>query len=173
MRAAVIKGFTLVELIVTLSVGSILLAVAVPGYQTFVQNNRLTTQNNSFASALMLAKSEAVKRSSWVTVCPSTSGTGCTGGTTWSGGWLIFADANNDKIVNTGEEIIKVNAAIAGGNTLTSGDKTTITFTGSGFAQGSMDSFTLCDKRGSAHSKKLVLSNLGRLRAESGTGTCA
>lgn len=172
MCASVNKGFTLVELIVTLSVGSILLAVAVPGYQTLVQNNRLTTQNNSFASALMLAKSEAVKRSSWVTVCPSTSGTGCTGGKSWAGGWLIFADTNNDKAVNTGEEVIKVNAAITGGNTLTSGN-TAITFSGSGFSQGSNDTFTLCDKRGSAHSKKLVLSNLGRLRVESGTGTCA
>ena len=172
MRAAVIKGFTLVELIVTLSVGSILLAVAVPGYQTFVQNNRLTTQNNNFASALMLAKSEAVKRSSWVTVCPSTSGTGCTGGTTWSGGWLIFADADNDNVADAGEEIIKVNAAMVGGNTLTSGNPA-ITFSGSGFSQGSNDTFTLCDKRGSGHSKVLVLSNLGRLRAESGTGTCA
>lgn len=167
------KGFTLVELMVTLSVGSILLAVAVPSYQTFVQNSRLTTQNNSFASALMLAKSEAVKRSSWVAICPSTSGTGCTGGTTWSAGWLIFADANNDKAVSTGEEIIKVNGAIAGGNTLNSGNKTTITFTGSGFSLGSADSFTLCDKRGSTHSRKLILNMQGRLRVEKGTGTCA
>lgn len=172
MSAAINKGFTLVELLITLSVGSILLAVAVPNYQTFVQNNRMTTQNNRFASALMLAKSEAVKRSSWVTICPSTSGTGCTGGTTWSNGWLIFADPNNDKAVNAGEEIIKVDAAITGGNTLTSGNSA-ITFAGSGFSQGSIATFTLCDHRGSSHSKVLELNKLGRLRAETGTGTCA
>jgi type IV fimbrial biogenesis protein FimT len=54
-------GFTLTELLVTLSVASILLTVAVPNYRTFVQNNLQSTQSNNFYSTLALAKSEAIR----------------------------------------------------------------------------------------------------------------
>lgn len=164
-------GFTLIELLVTLSVASILLSVAVPSFSTFIQNNLLTTQSNGFYSALALAKSEAVRRSSSVSLCPSTNGTGCTGGTTWSNGWLVFVDTNNTGVVDTGEEILQVGAAFSGGNTFSSG-KNKITFTANGFSMGSNGTFTLCDSRGGSYSKAIILNNQGRFRSETGTGTC-
>ncbi|WP_103967407.1 GspH/FimT family pseudopilin [Nitrosomonas ureae] len=164
-------GFTLIELLVTLSVASILLSVAVPSFSTFIQNNLLTTQSNSFYSALALAKSESVRRSSSVSLCPSTNGTGCTGGTTWSNGWLVFADANNAGVVDAGEEILRVGAAFSGGNTFSSG-KNRITFTANGYSMGFSDTFTLCDSRGGSHSKAIILNNQGRFRLETGTKPC-
>ncbi len=163
-------GFTLIELLVTLSVASILLSVAVPSFSTFIQNNLLTTQNNSFYSALALAKSEAVRRSSPVSLCPSTNGTSCTGGTIWSNGWLVFADANNPGVVDAGEEILQVGVAFSGGNTLSG--RTTVTFTANGFSMLSNGTFTLCDSRGGSHSKAIILNNQGRFRSATGTGTC-
>ncbi len=173
MHIVINKGFTLIELVVTLSVGSILLAVAAPNYQVFVQNSRLSAQNNSFASALILAKSEAVKRSSPATVCPSTSGTACAGGTNWSNGWLVFADPDGDGVVDAGEQIIQVSPALTGGNTLSSGARTRVTFAPSGFTLGFADTFSSCDDRGATHSKALVLNNQGRLHTDTvGTGVC-
>ncbi|WP_293006591.1 Tfp pilus assembly protein FimT/FimU [Nitrosomonas sp.] len=164
-------GFTLIELLVTLSVVSILLSVAVPSFSTFLQNNLLTTQSNSFYSALALAKSEAVRRSSPVSLCPSTNGTSCTGGTIWSNGWLVFADTNNAGVVDAGEEILQVGTTFSGGNTFSSG-KNRITFTANGYSMGFNDTFTLCDSRGGSHSKAIILNNQGRFRSETGTGTC-
>lgn len=164
-------GFTLIELLVTLSVASILLTMAVPNYRVFVQDSLLITQVNSFLSAMTLAKNEAIKRSSSATVCPSTNGTGCTGGTVWSTGWIVFADADNDGAVDAGEEIIHVGSALSGGNTLSSG-RQRVTFAASGFSLGFNTTFSLCDSRGASASRALVLSNQGRFRTEVGTGAC-
>lgn len=164
-------GFTLIELLVTLSVASILLTMAVPNYRVFVQDSLLITQINSFTSAMTLAKNEAIKRSSFATICPSTNGAGCAGVTTWSNGWIVFEDANNDGTVDAGEEIIHVGSALSGGNTLSSG-RQRITFAASGFSLGSNTTFSLCDSRGTSASRALVLNNQGRLRTEVGTGAC-
>ena len=165
-------GFTLIELLVTLSVASILLSVGVPSYRGFVQDSLMATQSNSFASAIALAKSEAIKRSSRVTICPSTNGTSCTGGSGWSNGWLVFANPNGDGVVDAGEQILHVGAALSGGNTLSSAqDK--ITFSANGFSMWSNGTFLLCDSCGITYSKAIVLNNQGRLRFQTGTGACS
>lgn len=164
-------GFTLIELLVTLSVASILLTVAVPSYRTFVQDNLLSMQSNNFFSTLALAKSEAIRRSSSVTVCPSTNGTSCTGGVSWSNGWLVFADTNNNGVVEAGDEILQVGAAFTGGNRF-SGTRARVTFTANGYSMASNDTFSLCDSRGAAYSKAIILNNQGRFRSETGTGAC-
>lgn len=173
MYIAVNRGFTVIELLVTLSVASILLAVAAPNYRTFVQNSQLIAQSNNFFSAMMLAKSEAIKRSSPATICPSTNGTTCAGVTAWTSGWLVFADVNGDGTVDVGEGIIRVGTALPGQSTLTSGNRTRVTFAASGFALGFNDTFSLCDSRGPALSRRLILSNQGGLRTVKGGGACA
>jgi type IV fimbrial biogenesis protein FimT len=167
------RGFTVIEILVTLSVASILLAMAAPSYRTLVQDSQLIAQSNNFFSAMMLAKSEAIKRSSPTTICPSTNGTACAGVTAWTSGWLVFADANNDGTVDAGEEIIRVGSALSGQSTLTSGNRTRVTFAASGFTFGFNDTFSLCDSRGVEMSRRLTLSNQGRLRTDKGGGTCA
>jgi len=166
-------GFTLIELLVTLSVASILLSVAAPSYRGFVQDSLLIAQNNSFSSAIALAKSEAIKRSSQATICPSTNGTACAGGKVWSNGWLVFADVNGNGVVDANEQILQANAALSGGNTLRSGARTRVTFTADGFSSGFNDTFSLCDSRGASYSKAIILNNQGRLRSETGAGTCS
>ncbi|MCB1986530.1 MAG: GspH/FimT family pseudopilin [Burkholderiales bacterium] len=170
---AINKGFTVIELLVTLSVAGILLAVAAPSYREFVQESRISAQSNSILSSIMLTKSEAIKRNSPATICPSTSGTACTGGTIWSNGWIVFADANSDGVVDAGEEIIQVGAAFPDGNTLQTGPgDLRVTFSANGFSMGFNSTFSLCDGRGAAHSRALILSNQGRMRTEKGTAAC-
>lgn len=85
------RGFTLMELIITVAIAAIVLAVGVPSFQGMMRNNRAATQANEMIAALNLARSEAAKRGSRVSLCPSSSGTGC-GGTDWSSGWIVFVD---------------------------------------------------------------------------------
>ncbi len=62
-------GFTLVELMVTIFVAAILLAIAVPSFQHITVSSRLTTTANSLVGALNLARMEAIKRNADVQFC--------------------------------------------------------------------------------------------------------
>ena len=173
IKKSICHGFTLIELMITLSIASILLSVAVPSYRSFVQDSLLITQSNNFYFALALAKSEAIKRNTRITICPSTSGTNCTASNIWSNGWVVFVDNNNSRTIDAGEEILQVSYAFSGGNTLKTSLAGTIMFRPDGFSPGSAATFSLCDDRGSNYSKSIVLSNQGRFRTETGTGSCS
>ena len=70
-----IRGFTLIELMITLVIAGILVALAGPAMRNFVQDQRLTGQANEFVGDLNYARSEAIKRASNAGVCSSSNGT--------------------------------------------------------------------------------------------------
>jgi type IV fimbrial biogenesis protein FimT len=158
------QGFTLIELMVSLSVASIILTVAVPGFQTIVQNNRMTTDLNRLVTDLNLARIEAIKRGDDVTMCKRNStGTECNDTSAWEQGWIIFSDPNRNGTVDSGEEVIRVNAELDASITLTY-RKNRVTFTSQGFAYGFAGSFVMSDARGVSYTKKRIISNTGRIR---------
>lgn len=110
-------GFTLVELMITLVLVSILATISVPSFMSLIANNRLTTQANELVSSLNLARSEAIKRNTRVTVCRSSTSTSCGG--TWSNGWIVFVDAGTAGSVEAGDEILRVRNGITNGMNLT------------------------------------------------------
>jgi type IV fimbrial biogenesis protein FimT len=89
------RGFTMIELIVTLAVMAIVLAIAIPGFQDFLRRNRIAAETNNLTSALAIARSEAVKRAQRVTVCgvadPGAATPACADDA-WSSGWIVFVD---------------------------------------------------------------------------------
>lgn len=115
------RGLTLVELMVTLAVGIILLAVALPMYRSITANNRVAGQTNALVSALQLARSEAVTRLAPVTVCARSNDTTCGTSANWSNGWLVFVDADDDGVLDAGEERVKIFAPLRGNPTLQAG----------------------------------------------------
>ena len=113
-------GFTLIELMVVLSIAAILVSVAIPGFRSLIQNNRLATQANELTGTMNFARGEAIKRGQSVTVCVSTDQAGCTLGTAWAGGWIAFVDVNSNSVFNAGTDtLLRVRGALAGGSTLT------------------------------------------------------
>jgi type IV fimbrial biogenesis protein FimT len=91
-KAAVrgIRGFSLLELMFTLTVAGILLGVGVPSFVDMLRNNRAAANINELSTAFSIARSEAIRRGANVTVCRSTNGTTC--GTDWADGWIMFVD---------------------------------------------------------------------------------
>ncbi|WP_444920977.1 GspH/FimT family pseudopilin [Microbulbifer sp. CnH-101-G] len=90
------RGFTLVELMVTLMVMAILVSIAMPSFTNSINNNRSIALSEEFIGALSYARSEAVKRGAAVSICASTDGASCTAADTWSQGWIVFVDVAVD-----------------------------------------------------------------------------
>lgn len=104
-KSQVNSGFTLLELMVTITVASVLAAMAFPSFKTTIQNNRLTTSANELVTALNIARSEAVKRGKFITVrkVDANSKTQISSTANWEDGWDVFIDENgNGEFDDTG-----------------------------------------------------------------------
>lgn len=88
------NGFTLVELMVTLAIGTILLMIAVPQFTSAIQTQQSNAETTNLMNDLQFARSEAIKEGQNVTICASSNGTSCSG-TTWNSGWIIFSNISN------------------------------------------------------------------------------
>lgn len=112
------KGFTLVELIVTVSLAAIVLMFAVPSFSELISNTRLTTLTNDLVTHIHLARSEAVKRRMAITLCSSDDGATCSGNTDWGAGWILFTDRGKDRSIDTDDELIRVKSETESGPSL-------------------------------------------------------
>lgn len=88
-RRSALRGFTLLEMMVTLAIAAILVTLAVPSFNEAMLGSKLNTQANNFVASAQLARSEAIKRNTAVTLCASSTGSTCTGA--WSDGWIVLA----------------------------------------------------------------------------------
>ncbi len=160
------RGFTLIELMVTVGVSALVLSMGIPGFQGLIRDNRMTTQYNQFVSALNSTRSEAIKRGMGVTICKrNTAGSACNNPGNWGDGWIVFADQDSDGVVDAGDTVLRVYEALTGNDTLQPNTaRNRVTFDGQGFARGFAVTFKLCDNRGASHAKGLEISNNGRAR---------
>lgn len=85
------KGFTLLELMITVVVAIVLMAVAIPSFTNFIQNNRVSGVANELVTALNFARSESVRRSESVELCVyngNAAAPGCAAVDDWARGWV-------------------------------------------------------------------------------------
>ena len=94
MRRSRASGFSLIELMVTIAIVAILLALGLPSFEGSMRSNRLATTTNEMLASLSLARSEAIRSTQRSKVCASTDGENCDG--TWNDGWMVSTDADDD-----------------------------------------------------------------------------
>ncbi len=91
-----IQGFTLPELMVTLSVAAILVTLATPSYLNYIQKNNALVLANQLVSDLNTARVNALSTGAQVSLCPidDSTATTCGNETKWANGWVVFKDPN-------------------------------------------------------------------------------
>jgi len=153
-------GFTLIELMVTLAIAAILIAVAAPNFSTMTQNNRISSQTNLIIAAFTFARSEAVKRSATINV----TATNAIASDEWGAGWTVSVDGGAD---------LKIFPALEGSSTLDStGNISAFQYLPIGRASVT-DTFDLCDGRTGEVGRQLTILPTGRIALTNSNLNCS
>lgn len=173
-------GFTLYELLITLLVIGVVLTLGVPNLGDFTRNSRIAATANDLHSSFMVARSEAARAKTNITICasqaPTSPGADCNGAS-FDDGWIIFVDLNGDILRSgAGENVIRRHEAVDDTLSITTGNGATyFSFAANGLGRGdvngnpSFETAMICDDRGHAiaaggnsAARRLVVTPIGR-----------
>jgi len=180
-------GFSLIELMVTLSVAGILIAIMGPNMRVFMLNNQLSGGVNDILHSIQVARTEAIKRQlpagGGVVVCGTADPTGADAALTCDyatfKAWFVFVDSNANWQHDANEPVIERHGLLNTSVTVkTDANARIISFAASGFANVAgvkvpMRTLVLCDSRGvqqvgaAATARALFITTTGRARASS------
>lgn len=177
------RGFTLIELMVTVAMMAILAALAAPSIQQFAVRSAMRAISNDFSLAMQRARAEAINRNECVVMCMSSNPTGssptCTNtGDNWGVGWIVFrypscttSSGNYAGLPSSAADVILAREAVASRYQLVSpgGSPTrAVVFNPRGLPQlGSTGTFNLTDTLSPSdftYGRTFCLNQMGRLR---------
>lgn len=182
MKSSHQAGFTLYELMITLLIVGIVLAFGIPNFGEFNRNSKITTTANDLHSTFYLARTEAARAKTNITICSSLDPTNVTPacGGQFEDGWIVFEDRDGDIVVDAGEPVLKTYPPVANGVAIDSqGAVDYFSFAATGMGRGtvpgagmpgtSVTKMVLCDDRGNrtaaggySSARVLVVTPLGR-----------
>jgi type IV fimbrial biogenesis protein FimT len=167
------SGFTLIELMVTITIAAVLMMVAVPSLLSYQRNSELTSLTNSFIGAMNAARGEAMKRNMNAFVVPLN-------GSSWNSGWVVFVDI--DRSLNYSQAadftVAQSTGALPAHITMTgtgvaAGSTPYVMFNGSGYSRAqdaSLSAVTLTLARGDVagadalkQTRRIRIANTGRV----------
>ena len=160
-------GFSLIELMIAISVAAILFGIAVPQFSALTQNARISSARNGLFTAFQLARTEAITRRAHVVVCASAEGESCSGA--WVSGVLVFVDTNRNRQHDSSERLLTKFMPDAFKNLAVNGNRRVTSFGPDGRSGGSNQTVSFCAP-GRNDGLSVVISNAGRVRM--GKVTC-
>lgn len=165
------RGFTLIEMLTTVTVVAVTTTVGVPALTGFVAGNRAASQVNTLVGALNYARSVAVSSARQVSLCPYTEDSSadeladryrCATGTDWRQGWIVFrAVVDEAGNATSDREVLRVFGPLADGDAL-SGNVSAVTYLPTGFlaASNTSPSFAMIPQGCSGNQRRQVSLNL-------------
>ncbi len=163
-------GLTLIELITTLAVVAIVLAISLPAYSTLGARNRMNSVANLIVTQLAVARSEAINNHRATVLCPSHDARNCSGGYNWDVGFILYHDANRNRHKEASERVLRYfNPEKPGITVTTTHGRPKLLYHPDGSARGYNATITLCDSNGDIAPRTVILSNSGRVRVSDTT----
>lgn len=173
MKPTPLKGFTVIELIIALSMLSILTAYAIPNYRTFKLNKSMTAEINRLVATINYARNKSIMLQEHVILCASESLISCDGNSQWHGGWMVFVDYDRNREYDGTDLMLQNEINMTRGlEAKASHFRPKIRFDQTGFAPGTNLTIRFCDQRGKEHGKAIVISNVGRPRLAQSINSC-
>ena len=177
------SGFTILEVMIVVAIAGILAAFALPSYQTMVKNSCMTSNTNLMVSSFQQARSEAVKRSTNVTITASNASDNAN---EWGNGWTVTIDedSDNDGTLDTNEDfngngtldaaaLFRTVTLTCTGTTMDeTGNDTTFVYDSSGFIDAT-GTFDVCDDRTSETGRQITINVVGRPNTNSDYTGCS
>lgn len=153
------NGFTLIELMVTLSVLSLLMVVAVPAFRAMMLNNRLIASSDSLVNYLNYARNTSLNDAMNVMVCPIGALNSTTCGNNWTSGWIVVAQPSGKTAV-----LLKSQQNPAASPVTISSSAASVTFDPHGLAV-SQSNFKFCDTRGGQFARSVMVLATGYVQS--------
>jgi type IV fimbrial biogenesis protein FimT len=172
------NGFTLYELLMTTLVLGVVLAIGVPNMMDLTRNSRVTAAANDMHASFYMARSEAARSKSNITICGSANSTDADAncGGTFADGWIVFQDTNGDINRDNDEPVLRSHPAMPAQLSISMpGMDSYFSFAPTGLGRGNVtgvpavSTAVICDERGnqvaaggSSAARVLVITPLGR-----------
>lgn len=157
-------GFTLVEVLTTLAIVAVLLAVGLPGFADVLARQQVRTAMHLISTDLAMARNSAIMRRSPVVACPRTETLRCRSDADWSRGWIVFADPDGNRQPDSDGDLLRVSNAPSGaGRGLALGaTRNFVRYQRDGRSAGTNLTVRVCSRGGLNGS--VIVNNLGRVR---------
>lgn len=172
-----IKGYSLLEVMIGMSVFLLCMTQAVPALSSVLDNVRLRSGTDALVDSLHLTRAEAIRRNARVVLCKSNSGSACALHGAWEQGWIIFHDANGNSLLDPGEDVLRREASLPSNLKMTGNTPVSsyVAYTGLGKTSLSSGAFqagtiTICQpspRPGGAY--QIVINSSGRARVAKAT----
>ena len=165
-------GVTLVETMLCITLLSIVLSLSVSGfgYLRETQTQQITREN--LASSLASARQAAVNHRQQVVMCPSLTGSSCTGNSQgWTNGWIAYVDSNGDKTYSADERILFYYKNSRANTNKVISNTVAIAFNPNGIVNNT--EFQVCSTSVTSENKKISIGLLGRIKQESENAACS
>lgn len=164
------KGFTLIELVVSMSVMAILLGAAAPSLGSLLEQQRTSAVISSLTTHMASARMAAITRNRRAVLCPSTDGSQCEAGTDWSGGWMLFLDDNGNRKADPVEEVMHVDLEPTSRHlrVVSTSGRQQLRYLPDGRSAGSNLTISICNPKGDLLGA-VIVNNMGRPRSELAT----